>query len=223
MTSNHRGTPTIYKGINFRSRLEARWAVLFDNLGWKWEYEPECQGAYIPDFLLHGSDGRRIYVEVKPRSIYLQDRADIIAKARAAVGTATDLLVLCEGFEQGEFGEARLGYMPPNAGDCRNYDEAYDMFGRDEIARLVRPIGSSRALPSFDFNHSWGAWECRLSGHYEGNAGFAEISFADAVHLWNLAGNTIQWKPIEKAKSRREMVGNHSTITARRILRDYRP
>ncbi|MEN2464926.1 hypothetical protein [Ornithinibacillus sp. JPR2-1] len=32
---------TIYKGYRFRSRLEARWAVFFDSLGIKWEYEPE--------------------------------------------------------------------------------------------------------------------------------------------------------------------------------------
>ena len=32
---------TEYKGYRFRSRLEARWAVLLDELGVKWEYEPE--------------------------------------------------------------------------------------------------------------------------------------------------------------------------------------
>lgn len=32
---------TLYKGYRFRSRLEARWAVFFDALGLKWEYEKE--------------------------------------------------------------------------------------------------------------------------------------------------------------------------------------
>jgi hypothetical protein len=32
---------TAYKGYRFRSRLEARWAVFFDAMGLKWEYEPE--------------------------------------------------------------------------------------------------------------------------------------------------------------------------------------
>lgn len=32
---------TRYKGYRFRSRLEARWAVFFDVLGVRWEYEPE--------------------------------------------------------------------------------------------------------------------------------------------------------------------------------------
>lgn len=48
---------TKYKGYRFRSRLEARWAVFFDALGLKWEYEPEGydlgdQGWYLPDFYL---------------------------------------------------------------------------------------------------------------------------------------------------------------------------
>ena len=46
---------TKYKGYHFRSRLEARWAVFFDELGVKWEYEPEGfelpNGKYyLPDF-----------------------------------------------------------------------------------------------------------------------------------------------------------------------------
>lgn len=48
---------TEYKGYLFRSRLEARWAVFFDELGIEWEYEPEglvlSDGTfYLPDFYL---------------------------------------------------------------------------------------------------------------------------------------------------------------------------
>src|SRR5262245_2860601 len=47
---------THYKGYRFRSRLEARWAVFFDTLGLKWEYEKEgfdLGGTYyLPDFWL---------------------------------------------------------------------------------------------------------------------------------------------------------------------------
>lgn len=48
---------TRYAGYHFRSRLEARWAVFFDSLGIRWEYEPQGYdlpaGPYLPDFLLH--------------------------------------------------------------------------------------------------------------------------------------------------------------------------
>jgi hypothetical protein len=47
---------TWYRGIRFRSRLEARWAVLFDALGIHWEYEEQgyvVDGRpYLPDFRL---------------------------------------------------------------------------------------------------------------------------------------------------------------------------
>lgn len=48
---------TKYKGYRFRSRLEARWAVLFDYLAIPWEYEKEgfdlgAAGYYLPDFWL---------------------------------------------------------------------------------------------------------------------------------------------------------------------------
>lgn len=66
---------TEYRGYRFRSRLEARWAVFFDACKVRWEYEPEGYDLgdglyYLPDFLLHGVEGRAggdLYVEVKGR------------------------------------------------------------------------------------------------------------------------------------------------------------
>lgn len=59
--------PTKYNGVKFRSRLEARWAVLFDGLSVKWIYEPEAyslgEEAYLPDFLLPEF---RTIVEIRP-------------------------------------------------------------------------------------------------------------------------------------------------------------
>lgn len=56
---------TKYAGRRFRSRLEARWAVVFDGLGIPYEYEPEgfetAGGWYLPDFRLWG----HFYAEVK--------------------------------------------------------------------------------------------------------------------------------------------------------------
>jgi hypothetical protein len=63
-----RAIPTRYKGYAFRSRLEARWAVFFDHLNIKWEYEPEGFDLgnglrYLPDFWLPDLN---LWVEVKP-------------------------------------------------------------------------------------------------------------------------------------------------------------
>ena len=59
--------PTKYKGCLFRSRLEARWAVFFDALELKWEYEREGfqlqNGAwYLPDFHL---PDQQMWLEIK--------------------------------------------------------------------------------------------------------------------------------------------------------------
>lgn len=59
---------TFHAGHRFRSRLEARWSIIFDSLGIKWEYEPqgyrvgESRRPYLPDF--HLSD-LGWWVEVK--------------------------------------------------------------------------------------------------------------------------------------------------------------
>lgn len=63
---------TSYRGYRFRSRLEARWAIFFDSLKIKWEYEPQgfhlSNGEmYLPDFFLPGFETEKgMYVEVKP-------------------------------------------------------------------------------------------------------------------------------------------------------------
>lgn len=64
---------TRYAGYRFRSRLEARWAVFFQTLGLKWEYEPEGFDLgfgvrYLPDFRVwYPDDPVPVWFEVKPR------------------------------------------------------------------------------------------------------------------------------------------------------------
>jgi len=77
--------PTKYNGVNFRSRLEARWAAFFDLVNWKWQYEPLDLDGWIPDFLVefpcshsecYGS--HKLFVEIKPiegNSKYLENYA----------------------------------------------------------------------------------------------------------------------------------------------------
>lgn len=64
---------TRYSGVNFRSRLEAKWAAFFDLCGFRWEYEPIDFRGWIPDFFLEVPCGHSecnpthtLYAEVKP-------------------------------------------------------------------------------------------------------------------------------------------------------------
>jgi hypothetical protein len=94
---------TRYAGCRFRSRLEARWAVFFDTLGIRWEYEPQgfmipcALGAstpYLPDFLLMDCG---TWVEVKGSEADLDH--DLMARAAvhlpgASVPNAPTILLL---------------------------------------------------------------------------------------------------------------------------------
>ena len=61
-------------GVDFRSKLEATFAVLFDLLDLCWEYEPLTDSdfppvrGWLPDFQLSGYYGESVLVDVKPWS-----------------------------------------------------------------------------------------------------------------------------------------------------------
>lgn len=71
---------TKYKGYRFRSRLEARWAVFFDYIELKWQYEKEgfdIDGArYLPDFYFPTLE---IWAEVKPKTFTKEEFSTIAA------------------------------------------------------------------------------------------------------------------------------------------------
>lgn len=66
---------TRYAGCRFRSRLEARWAILLDHLEIGWKYEPEGfetpAGWYLPDFYLPQAGA---WLEIKGGSFTARDR-----------------------------------------------------------------------------------------------------------------------------------------------------
>lgn len=79
---------TKYNGFLFRSRLEARWAVFFDEMQIKYEYEPEgfktkC-GYYLPDFRVMSKIGDPMWYEIKPRGFVSCDRFDSFSQSNNA-------------------------------------------------------------------------------------------------------------------------------------------
>lgn len=65
---------TSYAGCRFRSRLEARWAVFFNEMSIGWQYEPQGfvieDRPYLPDFLLDCGT----WIEVKGSEAQLDRR-----------------------------------------------------------------------------------------------------------------------------------------------------
>lgn len=61
---------TVYAGCRFRSRIEARWAVVFDHLRINWQFEAQgfalpSGDRYLPDFMIMGVGDRQFYAEIK--------------------------------------------------------------------------------------------------------------------------------------------------------------
>jgi hypothetical protein len=84
-----RAIATAYRGYEFRSRLEAKYAHFFDLCGWAWSYEPIDMGGWIPDFAIGEIP---TLVEIKP---FFQEDQFAEAKAKAfAAGLDQPLILL---------------------------------------------------------------------------------------------------------------------------------
>lgn len=94
--------PTSYRGTNFRSRIEARWAVFFDLVEWPWEYEPIDLEGYIPDFIL--TFDRPLLVEVKS-ALTLPELYAHTPKVDASGWHGEALIVGARLFQSEQFGD----------------------------------------------------------------------------------------------------------------------
>jgi hypothetical protein len=86
MTVGIKAIETQYKGYRFRSRLEARWAVFFDALAVRWEYEKEGfdlgeAGVYLPDFWMPDLG---VWVEIKGQKPTPEEEAKAAALAQGS-------------------------------------------------------------------------------------------------------------------------------------------
>lgn len=86
--------PTLYNGVLYRSRLEARWARCFDQIALRHEYEPQgfktSFGNYLPDFWLPQLSA---FAEVKPVAF---TREQLGKCAEVAHGTRCPFVLLVE-------------------------------------------------------------------------------------------------------------------------------
>ena len=178
------GIPTTHGMVEFRSRLEARWAAFFDQLGWHWTYEPFDTAGYIPDFLIQGN--RPLLVEVRPVSTRTQfeDQSPTV-KVDPSEWTG-DLVI---------FGTDPLIYWSdqttPIAGLMGEYRETEDGgewdWGSAEWCRCL-----SCQAPALV--HEYQSFACRPCGHYDGNAYTGELAPSFVRNCWAKACNLTKWR-----------------------------
>lgn len=173
------GIPTKYDGINFRSRLEAKWAHFFDSLGWEWEYEPFDLSGYIPDFILLFPRAP-LLVEVKP-ACSIVDLRRYTQKIEMSRWDNEALLVGASIFDNGTFnGDFTIGLLgEPISPDCYDWDAG-------KLFRCGWCLNHS-------LMHETGSYHCRHSGCYDGD-GHIGIQEPDEVRFfWKEACNATQW------------------------------
>ena len=153
MTEKLKPIDTRYNGYRFRSRLEARWAVFFDALGVKYEYEKEGYdlgeaGRYLPDFWLQQVD---MWAEVKPNELTDEERKKCNALAKLSgypclmlIGVPEDKpyrgITPLEDYECDEDGLAIIGIKGIHLVDALYCLTNYHNYPKNEH-RFFRPWG----------------------------------------------------------------------------------
>lgn len=177
-----RAIETRYAGVRFRSRLEARWAVLMDALGVRWEYEPEgfdLDGVpYLPDFWLHDLG---CWAEAKPdiQALPVEEarRAGMVA-GRLARATRRPVVVFVDSVDAERAfadGGCAIGFVavegapsgyeiiaPVDWAVCLSCGQPglSDGSGRMPLPCGHRAFGTTRALEdAFETARAWRAWE----------------------------------------------------------------
>jgi hypothetical protein len=159
--------------VNFRSRLEARWAAFFDLREWAWSYEPIDFNGWIPDFLVRPRLGIRraengdliyggtvdLYAEVKPVRVQGPRLQEDFGKALAHCRDVWVLLLL--GAEP---------HFPPGG-------------SRPSLGWLLD-------APTDNISDRFG----HISAVLDGMSPADPKEWCDLEALWREAGNRVQWR-----------------------------
>lgn len=163
---------TKYNGYNFRSRLEARWAVFFDAIGIKYHYEYQdftlrSGSRYLPDFYFPTFEGG-CHGEVKHEFT----SKEVVKCIDLCILTKKPVLLLegvpdfkCieyyeyyDGMEYDDYIDLQVGI--PNASQARYEDRMFVQPGfygldipddsLDEFSEIINPVIESRSY-RFEF------------------------------------------------------------------------
>jgi len=196
---------TKYRGMLFRSRLEARWAAFFDRAGWHWEYEPFDLSGWVPDFAIRAPSGparKPVLVEVKPILEMHGPTIKRIERAISASGLDYEALLLGSSIVTdnmqryayvGWLGEHDLDDNGASVG-VLNFAPALlvnyrQLSGREENASRCGSM-------DLDFYHTEGFWGCRMSGFYDGNAVESHLlPYDHALEHWSHAHAATKYRP----------------------------
>jgi len=198
------GILTLFDGIEYRSRLEARWAAFFTEIGWKFTYEPFDGNGYIPDFLIHGKSP--LLVEVKPAHSLVGFEEPIEKMNKGLRGHWSDdaLIVGVDPFvapwptdggwddsfsSMGRFGsaDATCGYYQE---DCSHNSLSCTASWHFDAAVLAKCVGIKGACGGVGVFSELMSYAHSPCGHYDGGHGEP----VDLRPAWARAINAVKWR-----------------------------
>jgi P4 family phage/plasmid primase-like protien len=179
--SNHKGIPTIgARGIQFRSRIEAQWAYIFEMLEWNWDYEPIDLQGYIPDFIIKFDDANEILIEIKGDTKIWKEEVYTPHKDK----------IIKSGWK-GQFGILGGAYKEGSAESWINIGKVFNGgWYQDDLV-----------LRKNNKNNKWSLGGDKESVQETYQYHTIQMEFSK---LWVEAKNKVQWKGIQNKEERRE-------------------
>lgn len=171
--------PTTYANVLFRSRLEARWAAMFDLMMWPWDYEPIDLEFYIPDFILR-FPSEPVLCEVKP-ALYADD---LWPHSKKIVKSGWDgqFLIVGGALLRSGSGQTTFGITSERIG------ESVGIFDHAVCHRCA-------ACGRISYHHESGGWGCPVGGCESDESLILPVGDPEIRNLWNAAGTRVQWRP----------------------------
>jgi hypothetical protein len=191
--------PIKIDGIQFRSKLEARWYLFMKRLGWNIIYEPEIEGLsnWIPDFLIIGKN-KKILVDVKPIDTVEDWDKNPDKKRIEESGIKNlpyELLILGSNLQLD--GQNRMGLLYVRDAFWEEGRDSVELQGY-ECAECVFSLADDGK--QIGFMDTMGGWHCRISGDggktyliRDNGINNADTHLKSIDEMWNEAGTQLQW------------------------------
>lgn len=201
--------PTTYRGTQFRSRLEARWASFFDLVEWPWVYEPFDTGDWIPDFLVRGA--APFLVEVGA----CEYASDYSSKAEKPLAAFPPVPAYCERVDHESCYHGKdfvletvperttliLGILPTVA---TFYGEAAGIITDDGGGAGPDSAiwGRCATCDGICVTHATGVYRHWPCGHWHDNTCTSATLDAWILETWNRASSPVQWRGPARRRAR---------------------